>query len=340
IKPILGLEIQVCAQHQDHSRKDNGTPQLLLARNLQGYHNLVRLCSLSYTEGYYYVPRISWDLLLQHREGLVALSGSLESEIPSLLLNQGESQAEAALLRWREAFGEYFYLEIQDHGLEEQHFLNAKLHEWSHKHQVPCVVTNNTYYNHEADADLHDTYLCVVPLEYKDTPIGQGRGYRFGMRSQRHHLSPGQEMAQRFATHPDWLQNTLDLAESMESYTLQRDVLLPRFEIPEGFADENDYLRHLTLEGAKRRYGTLDQELLERIDFELQTIAHTGYPGYFLIVQDFTTAARNMGVTVGPGRGSAAGSVVAYCTGITDVDPIRYDLLFERFLNPDRVSMP
>jgi len=340
IKPILGLEIQVCAQHKDHSRKDNGTPQLLLARNLQGYYNLVRLCSLSYTEGYYYVPRISWDLLLQHREGLVALSGSLESEIPSLLLNQGESQAEAALLRWREAFGEHFYLEIQDHGLEEQHFLNAKLDAWSRKHQVPCVVTNNTYYNQEADADLHDTYLCVVPLEYKDTPIGQGRGYRFGMRSQRHHLSPGQEMGQRFATRPDWLKNTLDLAESMESYTLQRDVLLPRFEIPEGFADENDYLRHLTLEGAKKRYGTLDQELVERIDFELQTIAHTGYPGYFLIVQDFTTAARNMGVTVGPGRGSAAGSVVAYCTGITDVDPIRYDLLFERFLNPDRVSMP
>jgi DNA polymerase-3 subunit alpha len=201
-------------------------------------------------------------------------------------------------------------------------------------------VTNNTYYNSEADADLHDTYLCVVPLEYKDTPIGQGRGFRFGMRSQRHHLCSGQEMAQRFASHPDWLRNTLELADSMESYTLQRNVLLPRFEIPQGFVDENAYLRHLTLEGAGKRYDTVGPELLERIDFELQTIAHTGYPGYFLIVQDLTTAARQMGVTVGPGRGSAAGSVVAYCTGITDVDPIRYDLLFERFLNPDRVSMP
>lgn len=340
IKPILGLDIQVCAQHKNHTRKDNGTPQLLLARNLQGYHNLVRLCSLSYTEGYYYVPRISWDLLLQHREGLVALSGSMESEIPSLLLNQGEKQAEAALLRWREAFGEHFYLEIQDHGLEEQRFLNAKLAEWSQSHDIPCVVTNNAYYNTEADADLHDTYLCVVPLEYKDTPIGHGRGYRFGMRSNRHHLCSGQEILRLFENHPDWLKNTFDLAESIELYSLQRDVLLPRFEIPQGFADENAYLRHLTLEGAKKRYATIGSELLERIDFELQTIAYTGYPGYFLIVQDFTTAARQMGVTVGPGRGSAAGSVVAYCTGITDVDPIRYDLLFERFLNPDRVSMP
>jgi DNA polymerase-3 subunit alpha len=231
-------------------------------------------------------------------------------------------------------------LEIQDHGLEEQRFLNTKLTEWSQRYAISCIVTNNTYYNSEADADLHDTYLCVVPLEYKDTPIGQGRGFRFGMRSQRHHLCSGQEMAQRFASHPDWLRNTLELADSMESYTLQRNVLLPRFEIPQGFVDENAYLRHLTLEGAGKRYDTVGPELLERIDFELQTIAHTGYPGYFLIVQDLTTAARQMGVTVGPGRGSAAGSVVAYCTGITDVDPIRYDLLFERFLNPDRVSMP
>ena len=340
IKPILGLDLQVCKDHRDHSRKDNGTPQLLLARNQRGYQNLVKLGSLSYTEGYYYVPRVSRELVFAHSEGLVATSGSLDAEIPWTLLNHGEAQAEEALRAWKEAFGEHFYLEVQDHGLEEEQFVRAQYEKWSVQYNIPIIVTNNTYYNRAQDADLHDTYLCVVPLEYKDTPIGQGRGYRFGMRGEGYHLWEPAEAATRMGQHPEWLANTLALADSMESYTLQRDVLLPRFEIPPGFGDENQYLRHLTLEGAVKRYGSLSPELLERIDFELQTIAHTGYPGYFLIVQDFTSAARSMGVTVGPGRGSAAGSVVAYCTGITDVDPIRYDLLFERFLNPDRVSMP
>ncbi len=340
IKPILGLDIQVCADHRDHTRKDHGTTQLLLAKNAVGYHNLVRLCSLSFTEGFYYQPRISWELLLQHREGLIATTGSLEAEVPSLLLNQGEAQAEAAFVKWHKAFGKDFYVEMQQHGLEEEEFLRSRLEAWADKYGVPCIVTNNTYYNKREDADLHDTYLCVVPLEYKDTPIGNGRGFRFGMRSDRYHLTSGSAMATLFADRPKWLQQTLDLADSVESYELNRSVLLPRFDIPEGFADENAYLRYLTMEGAKRRYGTVSPGLQERIDFELQTIAHTGYPGYFLIVQDFTTAARNMGVTVGPGRGSAAGSVVAYCTGITDVDPVQYDLLFERFLNPDRISLP
>ena len=213
------------------------------------------------------------------------------------------------------------------------------------------MAANNTYYLSQNDANAHDILLCVKDAELQSTPKGRGRGFRFGFPNEEYYFKSQQQMKELFADVPEAIINTNEIIEKIENFHLKRDVLLPAFDIPEKFIDtqdnvdggkrgENAYLRHLTYEGAKKRYGEITEEISERLDFELATIENTGYPGYFLIVQDFTSQARKMGVSVGPGRGSAAGSAVAYCIGITNVDPIKYDLLFERFLNPDRVSLP
>ena len=267
----------------------------------------------------------------------------------------GEQQAEEAFVWWKETLGENFYAEINRHGLEEESVVNEVLLRLCEKHDVKCIAANNAYYPSKKQADAHDILLCVKDAQNVSKPkkyIGKrGREFRFGMPNDEFYLKSPAEMRKLFADLPQALETTQAIADACESYELERDVLLPAFEIPDEFvhaedaADggkrgENAYLRHLTYEGAKKRYPEITDEIRERIDFELETIERTGYPGYFLIVQDFTTAAREMGVSVGPGRGSAAGSAVAYCVGITNVDPIEYDLLFERFLNPDRVSLP
>ena len=213
------------------------------------------------------------------------------------------------------------------------------------------VATNNTYYCAKEDAEAHDILLCVKDGEKQTTPIGRGRGYRYGLPNQEYYFKPAAEMKELFKDLPESILNLQEIVEKITPYDLARDVLLPNFDIPEEFKvaedvvdggkrGENAYLRHITYEGAKKRYGEISPEIEERIDFELKTIENSGYPGYFLIVEDFIREARNMNVSVGPGRGSAAGSVVAYCLTITNIDPLKYDLLFERFLNPDRVSMP
>ena len=248
-------------------------------------------------------------------------------------------------------FGEDFYVELLNHGLEEEKVVNDTLLKFARKYGVKYFASNNVYYLDQKDANAHDILLCVKEGEYQSTPKGRGRGYRFGFPNEEYYFKDVDAMKELFKEYPESILTTLEIADKIESYTLARDVLLPAFDIPEQFVDpkdeedggkrgENAYLRHLTYEGAKKRYGELTEDITQRLDFELETIANTGYPGYFLIVQDFTTEARNMGVSVGPGRGSAAGSAVAYCIGITNVDPIKYDLLFERFLNPDRVSLP
>lgn len=356
IKPILGCEFFVSEERKTlQFTKDNPDrrfQQILLAKNKKGYENLVKLTSIGYIEGLYGLyPRIDKELIKQYREGVIALSGGLQGELSHLILNVGETQAEEALLWWLDLFGDDFYLEINRHGLENENHVNEVLIGFAAKHQVKLVAANELFYLEEEDAKAHDVLICIKENEKQSTPIGRGRGFRPGLPNSKYYFKSQEEMKAAFTDLPEAIETIGEILDKIESFKLERPVLLPKFDIPEEFKNpedekdsgkrgENAYLRHLTYLGAKKRYGTLTPAIEERIDFELQTIEKTGYPGYFLIVQDFTSKAREMGVAVGPGRGSAAGSVVAYCIGITNVDPILYDLLFERFLNPDRVSLP
>ena len=352
LKAIVGMDAYLCRNHLDRSQKDDGFQIPLLAKNKTGYHNLAKLSSIAYIDGFYYVPRIDRDLLLTHKEGVMVTTGGIMGEVPQLILNVGEKQAEEAFLWWKAQFGADFYAEINRHGLPEEDAVNVVLQRFCAAHGVKAVAANNSFYLDEAQAEAHDILLCVKESEKKSTPIGRGRGFRYGFPNSKFYLTTQAEMRKRFADWPEALANLAEILEKVENFGLARDVLLPAFEIPSEFVHpddavdggkrgENAYLRHLTYVGAAKRWGDpVPAEIVERIDFELETIERTGYPGYFLIVQDFCQAARDMGVSVGPGRGSAAGSAVAYATGITNVDPITYDLLFERFLNPDRVSLP
>jgi|694.fasta_scaffold47457_2 DNA polymerase-3 subunit alpha len=351
IKPIVGCEFFVCENHKDKTRKDNGYQVVLLAKNKKGYHNLAKMSSIGFTEGFYYVPRIDKEVIQKYKEDIIVLSGSLTGEVSNKLLNIGENQAEEALLWWKTEFGDDFYIELMRHNQEDENRVNASLISLAKKHDVKTVATNNVFYVDKENANAHDILLCVRDGEKQATPIGRGRGYRYGLPNQEYYFKSGELMKKLFADLPEAILNINEVVDKIEIFDLARGVLLPKFDIPQDFLvaeDEEDagkrgenlYLRHLTYEGAKKRYGTITSEIEERLDFELKTIENTGYPGYFLIVQDFIRAAREMDVSVGPGRGSAAGSVVAYCLWITNIDPLVYDLLFERFLNPDRVSMP
>ncbi|GGX22285.1 DNA polymerase III subunit alpha [Aquimarina muelleri] len=351
IKPIVGCEFFVCENHTDKSRKDNGYQIVMLAKNKNGYHNLAKMSSTGFVDGFYYLPRIDKKIIQQYKEDIIVLTGNLYGEVPSKILNIGEKQAEEALLWWHKEFGDDLYIEIMRHNQEDENRVNPVLLELAKKHNIKTVATNNTYYCEKKDANAHDILLCVKDGEKQATPIGRGRGYRYGLPNQEYYFKPQEEMKNLFKDLPESIINTQEIVDKIEPYELARDVLLPAFDIPEEFQSEEDkidggkrgenkYLRHITYEGAKKRYVEITPEIDERLDFELKVIEKTGYPGYFLIVEDFIRAARNMDVSVGPGRGSAAGSAVAYCLWITNLDPIKYDLLFERFLNPDRVSMP
>jgi DNA polymerase-3 subunit alpha len=351
MKPIVGCEFFVCEDHKDKSRKDNGYQIVFLAKTKKGYHNLAKMSSIAYTEGFYYVPRIDKKIIQQYKEDIIVLSGNLYGEIPSKILNLGENQAEEALLWWKKEFGEDLYIEVMRHNQEDENRVNEGLISLSQKHDVKIIATNNIFYIEKENANAHDILLCVRDGEKQTTPIGRGRGYRFGLPNQEYYFKSGDEMKKLFIDLPEAISNIQEIIDKIEIYNLAREVLLPKFEIPqeflvvedetdEGKRGENNFLKHLTFEGAKKRYPEITDEIQERLDFELLTIENSGYPGYFLIVQDFIAEARKMGVSVGPGRGSAAGSVVAYCLGITNIDPLMYNLLFERFLNPDRVSLP
>jgi len=351
MKPIVGCEFFVCENHKDKSRKDNGYQIVILAKNKKGYHNLAKMSSIAYTAGFYYVPRIDRNIIEQYKEDLIVLSGNLYGEVPNKVLNMGENQAEEALLWWHTQFGDDFYIELMRHGQEDEDRVNETLIKLARKNNVKLVATNNTYYVDEADSHAHDILLCVKDGEKLATPKGRGRGFRYGLPNNEYYFKSGDAMKEIFKDVPEAIINVQEIVDKVEPYSLYRDVLLPKFDIPEQFLvaedeqdggkrGENEFLRHLTYVGAEKRYGVITDDIRERLDFELQTIKNSGYPGYFLIVQDFIAEARRMGVAVGPGRGSAAGSAVAYCLWITNIDPIKYDLLFERFLNPDRVSMP
>ena len=351
IKPIVGCEFNVCENHLDKSVKDNGYQVVLLAKNKNGYHNMAKLASAAFIDGFYYVPRIDKKLIQKYKEDIIVLSGGVNGEIPNKILNIGEHQAEEALLWWKENFQEDFYLEISDHEQENEKHINEVLIGFSKKHQVKLIATNNTFYLKKSDSLAHDILLCVKDGEKIATPKGRGRGFRYGLPNDQYYFKDQDEMKALFQQVPEAIINIQEVVDKIEVYELARDVLLPKFDMPEQFYDardaedggkrgENAYLKYLTYEGAKLRYKDLQDDIRERLDFELMIIEKTGYPGYFLIVEDFIKEARRMGVSVGPGRGSAAGSAVAYCLGITNIDPIKYDLLFERFLNPDRVSLP
>ena len=351
IKPIVGCEFFICRDHTNKSTKDNGYQVVFLAKNKKGYHNLAKMSSKAFVDGFYYVPRIDKTIVEQHKEDIIVLTGNLYGEVPNKILNVGESQAEEALLWWKEQFGEDLYIELMRHEQEDEKVVNETLLRFASKHQIKTVATNNTFYLNKEDANAHDILLCVKDGEKQATPVGKGRGYRYGLPNEEYYFKSTKEMKTLFADIPEAILNIQEIVDKIVPFTLAREVLLPAFDIPIKFQDpkdqndggkrgENNYLRHLTFEGAKKRYGELTEAIVERLEFELKVIENTGYPGYFLIVEDFIRAAREMNVSVGPGRGSAAGSVVAYCLWITNIDPIKYDLLFERFLNPERISMP
>ncbi len=345
IKAIVGCEFYLADERKKlkftKDNPDKRYTQVLLAKNKNGYHNLARLSSLGFTEGLYGIyPRIDKELVQLYKQDLIATTGALSSEVPHLILHVGEKQAEEAFKWWHEQFGEDFYVELNRHGVPEEDHVNEVLLRFARKHGVKYFASNECFYLDKEEANAHDVLLCIKEGEFKSTPIGYGRGHRFGLSNDQYYFKSQEEMRSIFRDLPEAIDTVSEIVDKIEPYTLERSVLLPKFDIPEGFSSEDDYLRHLTFEGAKKKYGELTPALTDRLDFELATIRNTGYPGYFLIVQDFTSKAREMGVSVGPGRGSAAGSAVAYCIGITNVDPIKYDLLFERFLNPDRVSLP
>jgi DNA polymerase-3 subunit alpha len=345
IKPIVGCEFFLAEERLKLKfTKDNPDKrynQVLFAKNKKGYLNLAKLSSLGFTEGLYGIyPRIDKELIENNKEGLIASTGGLQSEVPHLILNVGERQAEEAFQWWHQLFKDDFYVELNRHGLPEEDRVNETLLKFCKKYNVKYYAANECYYLQKEESNAHDVLLCIKEGEFQSTPIGSGRGYRYGMPNDEFYFKSQKEMKSLFHDLPEAIETVNEIVNKVETYDLRQNVLLPKYGIPPEFETEDDYLRHITYEGAKKRYPEITEEIRERLDFELETIKKTGYPGYFLIVQDFTSKAREMGVSVGPGRGSAAGSAVAYCTGITNVDPIAYDLLFERFLNPDRISLP
>ena len=333
IKPIIGCEFYTAPDMHNHKDKTR-YHQVLLAKNETGYKNLSTLCSMGFLEGYYYKPRVDKRLIKQYAEGLVATTCCLAGEVCQTILRKGEAAAEKSFLAWLDIFGADYYIELQRHGIKEQDQCNEVLLQWAQKHQVKVIATNDVHYVDQQDSTAQDILLCLqTGKDYADPN-------RMRFENDQFFLKAPQEMAQLFADVPEALANTQEIAHKIETPSLERDILLPLFHLPAGFATQDAYLKHLALAGAKQRYGTLSAALEERLHYELGVIQAMGFPGYFLIVQDFINTARKLGVVVGPGRGSVAGSVVAYCIGITNIDPIHYNLLFERFLNPERVSMP
>ena len=359
VKPIVGCEFYMVEDRHikqfSKEKKDKRYHQLMLAKNAEGYRNLVKLCSLGYMEGMYSKwPRIDKELILKYHKGLIATTCCLGAIVPQYILQRSEAEAEAEFKWWLDLFGPDYYIELQRHDLPEQEKVNAVLLKFAKKYGVKVICSNDSHYVDEDDANAHDILLCVNTGDLQQTPIATdeegGKGYRFGFPNNQFYFKDKTEMGQLFHDLPEALDNTMEIVDKVEKLELKQDIMLPNFPIPDAFkkhtgadADKEnqwEYLKHLTYQGAKERYKEITPEVQERLDFELFTIKTMGFAGYFLIVADFIKAGRDLGVFVGPGRGSAAGSVVAYCTGITNIDPIKYNLLFERFLNPDRKSMP
>lgn len=346
IKPIVGCEVYVNPEGRFSKRgkEDQSANHLiLLAKNLDGYYNLVKIVSTGWTEGFYYKPKIDHEILEKYHENIICSSACLGGEIPKFITD-GNIEAAYDTARWyKKLFGDDYYLEVMLHktelpGYNEQAYplqqkVNAEIFKMSKELGIKVIATNDVHFTNKEDGPAHDRLICLTTNVNVDEP----KRMKY---TQQEYMKTTEEMLALFPDHPEVLENTMEIVDKIECYTIDKGHVLPIFPIPDKYSDSNDYLRDLVYEGAERHYKTIDDATRERIDFELATIKKMGFPDYFLIVQDFIKAARGMGVWVGPGRGSAAGSVVAYCLGITNLDPIKYDLLFERFLNPDRISMP
>ncbi|MGB9791610.1 MAG: DNA polymerase III subunit alpha [Thermacetogeniaceae bacterium] len=338
IHPVLGCEVYVAPRSRfDRTPHIDDSPYhlVLLAESEEGYKNLIALVSAAYLEGFYYKPRVDKELLAAHSKGLIAMSACLAGEVPKHLLDGDESKAMEAAGVYREIFGpDGFYLELMDHLLPEQKVVNAGLKKISRQLGIPLVVTNDSHYIKKEDAKVHDVLLCI---QTGKTLEEEGR-LRFA--TQEFYLKSAAEMAALFPDDRDALLRTREIAERCQVEFDFNQMHLPEFEVPEGY-DLDSYLRELCYAGLERRFGkNIPPEVRERADYELSIIRQMGFSGYFLIVQDFINWAKNRGILVGPGRGSAAGSLVAYALGITNINPLKYGLLFERFLNPDRITMP
>ncbi|MBL7951784.1 MAG: DNA polymerase III subunit alpha [Flavobacteriales bacterium] len=361
VKPIVGCEFYVVADRSrktfTREEKDKRFHQLMLAKDATGYKNLSKLCSLGYIDGFYSkYPRIDKKLIEEHHEGLIATTCCLGASVPQAIMRAGDgdlSAAEAEFKWWLDLFGEDYYIELQRHGIPEQEKVNAVLVQWGRKYNVPIIASNDSHYTDQEDSNAHDILLCVNTGEKQSTPIATDedtstKDKRFGFPNDQFFFKTQAQMAATFSDLPEALDNTNLIVDKVQTLKLKQDILLPNYQLPDGFTNQDEYLQHLTYQGAIRRYindgvsgiDSLELKIKERLDFELFVIKTMGFAGYFLITQDFINAGRHMGVLIGPGRGSAAGSAVAYCIGITNIDPIKYDLLFERFLNPDRKSMP
>ncbi|MGY3211305.1 DNA polymerase III subunit alpha [Mucilaginibacter sp. HD30] len=361
VKPIVGCEFYVVDDRHKKQftkeKKDVRCHQLLLAKNPEGYKNLVKLCSLGYMEGLYSKwPRIDKELILKYHKGLIATTCCIGASVPQAILKKSEAEAEEEFKWWLNIFGEDYYIELQRHAIPDQEIVNNVLLKFAKKYNVKVICSNDSHYVDQQDSNAHDILLCVNTGDMQSTPIATdeegGKGYRFGFPNDQFYFKTQDEMGKLFHDLPESLDNTNEIVDKVEVLKLKRDILLPNFVIPNEFKihseitpdsdtlNQWEYLKHLTFKGAAERYHDLTAEIEERINFELFTVRTMGFAGYFLIVADFIKAGRDMGVFIGPGRGSAAGSVVAYCIGITNIDPIKYNLLFERFLNPDRKSMP
>lgn len=359
VKPIVGCEFYVVDDRHKKQftkeKKDVRRHQLFLAKNAEGYRNLVKLCSLGYIEGLYSKwPRIDKELILKYHKGLIATTCCIGASVPQTILKGTEDEAETEFKWWLDLFGEDYYIELQRHEIPEQQIINDTLVKYAKKYNVKMICSNDSHYVDQQDSNAHDILLCVNTGDMQSTPIATdeegGKGYRFGFPNDQFYFKTQAEMGKLFHDLPESLDNTNEIVDKVDVLKLKRDIMLPNFPIPPEFqihtgADSDtmnqwEYLKHLTFTGAKARYVDISPETEERINFELFTIRTMGFAGYFLIVADFIKHGREIGVFIGPGRGSAAGSVVAYCTGITNIDPMKYNLLFERFLNPDRKSMP
>lgn len=377
VKPIIGCEFYLVKNRLIQSfgggLRDQRFHQLLLAKNAQGYQNLIKLSTLGYTEGLYgKYPRIDKELLLKYHEGLIATTCCLAAEVPRTIINEGEEKAEEVFKWWLDLFGEDYYIELQRHDIPDQNKVNEVLLKFSKKYNVKVFASNDSHYVDKDYANSHDILLCINTGEKQSTPKMRDyddddrilKGARFSFYNDEFYFKTTAEMSELFADIPYAIDNTNEIVDKVEFLSLKKDILLPNFPIPQEFnihtesafiprKDKNgnfeikstvrnqwEYLKSLTYEGGKIRYGDMFETYRQRIDYELNVIHDMGFAGYFLIVMDFIQAARKMDVMVGCGRGSAAGSIVAYCLGIITIDPMKYDLLFERFLNPDRISMP
>lgn len=337
IRPVIGCEMYVAegSRFDKKGKEDrSGFHLILLAKNYEGYRNLSKLCSFAFKkESFYYTPRVDKELLMQYHEGLIASSACIGGEIPYYLLHNGEKKAEQAIKEYYDIFGEDFYLELMDHGMREQKEANKGLINFSSRYNINLIATNDVHFVNAGDAKAHDILVCLnTGRDYNDPKRMKYTGQEY--------LRSPEEMEKLFEHCPEAIKNTSEILEKIENYDLKHEVILPSFPLPVGFKDEDEYLRHITYNGAETLYPEMSDDISKRIKYELEVVKDKGYAGYFLVVSDYIRAAREMNVSVGPGRGSAAGSAIAYCIGITGVDPIKYNLLFERFLNPERPTMP